>query len=253
MSENLNSTPLGRPFTVLAVTESSNNYAMEALKRGEAQHGSAWFAMEQTSGRGQRGKTWVSEPGQNIILSVVIDPSRYNVNKPFELNWSFALAAHKLFSQFTGGDCSIKWPNDIMWRDRKAAGLLIDTIFRGTEWNFAVAGMGMNINQVRFPETSRKPVSLRQITGRVHDPLELTKRFLQLLQEELEFHRNAGSEAVLERYNQHLFGIGKETRFQKDNIVFTSTVIGVNSANQLCLKTPAGHPFNHGEIEWIIE
>lgn len=225
---------------------------MQAVHRGDAQHGSAWFAMEQTAGRGQRGKTWFTEPGENIILSVVIDPVRYAISKPFVLNWCFSLAACELFDKYTMGGTTIKWPNDIYWRDRKAAGILIENVYRGDNWAYSVAGMGMNINQVNFPETTRKPVSLKQITGKDFNPLDLCDVFFELLEKQLELLRKKGANAVLETYNRNLFRKDEKTRLKMENIVFETVITGVNNAGQLCTRDSIDRYFDFGQIEWML-
>ena len=74
---------IGKPFTELAETESTNNYAMHMAQNGLAGHGAAWFARHQTAGKGQRGKSWKDEPGQNISLSVLLDTTVLPVSQPF--------------------------------------------------------------------------------------------------------------------------------------------------------------------------
>ena len=64
----------GRSFTLLSSIDSTNNYAMQKVHARLARHGDAWFAMEQTKGKGQRNKNWQSNAGENIILSIVTEP-----------------------------------------------------------------------------------------------------------------------------------------------------------------------------------
>ncbi|HEY8388624.1 MAG TPA: biotin--[acetyl-CoA-carboxylase] ligase, partial [Parasegetibacter sp.] len=135
-----------KELIVLQRIDSTNNYAMEQLHAGMANHGTAWLAMEQTAGRGQRGRQWTAEPGANILLSIIIEPSRANLSAPFELSVCFALAAQTLFNKYSIDSTTVKWPNDIYWRDRKAGGILIENVFRGTSWDYAIAGIGLNIN-----------------------------------------------------------------------------------------------------------
>ena len=64
-------------FNILNTVDSTNNYAMAKVHAGMAAHGMAWFAKEQTTGKGQRGKSWISEKGKNIALSLVLEPERF--------------------------------------------------------------------------------------------------------------------------------------------------------------------------------
>lgn len=243
---------IGKPLTILNTVDSSNNYAMQAVHAGKAGNGAAFFALEQTAGRGQRGKTWHTNPGENIVVSLVIEPGVYNISKAFELNWAVSLAARQLLENHTNGDVSIKWPNDIYWRDRKAAGILVENCFRGQNWTAAVVGMGMNINQTHFPETDKKPVSLRQITGKEADPLEMVKVFFHLLETELKRMRSEGAAPLLEAYNANLYMRDQQVKLKQENRVFETTVTGVNPSGQLCTRDTMEHCFDFGTVEWLL-
>src|SRR5258708_3284634 len=161
LSKNSNLLPIGHSFIELQSVDSTNNYAMARAAAGDAAHGTLFFAYEQWAGKGQRGRTWTSIPGENIILSAVLEPVALPASQAFLLSACVALACHDLFSQYAGPEQPlIKWPNDLYWRDRKAGGILIENSFKGNQWTLAIAGMGININQVVFPATARNPVSL---------------------------------------------------------------------------------------------
>ena len=142
--------PIGTPFIELHTVDSTNNYAMGLVHAGMAQHGTAVFAHEQTKGRGQRNKAWVSEPGANIALSVIFQPPAFSTSQLFMISKLVATAVLNFFNSYATTDTSIKWPNDIYWRDRKAGGILIENMVNGSTWNWAVVGIGININQVNF-------------------------------------------------------------------------------------------------------
>src|SRR6185503_3644805 len=110
---------------------STNKYAMglihnDHLTEGqdEAQHGMVIFSHEQTAGKGQRGRTWTSEKGANIALSILLNPFQLRVTAQFKLSICIATAVHQFFSKYSGVETKIKWPNDSYWRDRKAGGIL---------------------------------------------------------------------------------------------------------------------------------
>ena len=73
-------------FHVIQQVDSTNKYAMEKVSEGLANHLDAWFAIDQTEGKGQRGKIWVSNPGENITFSVVIRPQQSFQKNPFSFN-----------------------------------------------------------------------------------------------------------------------------------------------------------------------
>ena len=172
----------GKRFIELLSVDSTNNYAMQQVQKGTAMHGDAYFAFEQTAGKGQFNKQWLTAKGENIILSLVLDTRKLLISQQFILNMAAALSAMELFNNYTTEKIKIKWPNDIYCSDRKAAGILIENIIRGKKWQFAILGFGININQTDFSDTLKNPVSLKQITGKDYNVVELAKELCVLLE-----------------------------------------------------------------------
>jgi BirA family biotin operon repressor/biotin-[acetyl-CoA-carboxylase] ligase len=242
---------IGHSFVELESVDSTNNYAMALARSGKAGHGTLVFAHEQRAGKGQRGRTWESRPGENIVLSAVLEPVAFPPSATFGLCAAVALACHDLFSRYAGPeDVTIKWPNDLFWNDRKAGGILIENQFRGTQWVLAIAGIGININQVVFDIGSRTPVSLRQIAGRSFDVPALARElgvFLDRRYSEWE----AGSR-LIDAYNRVLYRRGQEVQLKKDNAVFRTRVEGVSPKGELETKDVMDRRFHFGEVEWVI-
>jgi BirA family biotin operon repressor/biotin-[acetyl-CoA-carboxylase] ligase len=159
----------GSSIVILKQIDSTNNYAMAKVHAGMAKHGDSYFTTYQTAGKGQRGKHWDTANGVNIALSLVLEVKLLNASQQFQLLVSVALGCYDFFARYAGQETSIKWPNDIYWRDRKAVGVLIENVFQGSQWNFAVVGIGVNINQTSFDPSLKNPVSLKQITGKTFD------------------------------------------------------------------------------------
>jgi BirA family biotin operon repressor/biotin-[acetyl-CoA-carboxylase] ligase len=225
-------------------------YAMEQVSAGMAGHGAAFFAHSQTAGKGQRGKTWQSEPGSNIALSVVADSSFLSVSDAFLLSIGVALAAHDVIHRYTGDETRLKWPNDLYWRDRKAGGILIENSIRGQSWPWSVIGIGINVNQTRFPEELAQAVSLKQITGREHDPLLLAKEICAALETRYRQLVDGDFENLLQCYNELLFAKGKQVRLKKDNIAFSCTIEAVSARGELMVSGAMQESFRFGEVRW---
>ena len=240
---------IGQPFIVLSRTDSSNNYAMAQAHAGLAKHGTTWFAIEQTHGKGQRGKTWITTPGENIIQSVLIDPSLLSITKTFHLSVVISLACYDLFKKYAGPTTSIKWPNDLYWNDRKAGGILIENNFRGDIWCWAVAGIGININQ---PPISSLPdaISLHQVTGKSADVLALGKELCIFINERIHMYQESIS-STMNNYNEVLYKRGEKVRLRKDNIVFETTITGVTDNGQLLTTDSVERYFAFGEVQWV--
>ena len=131
---------------------------------------------------------------------------------------------------------------------------LIESVIRTDhlepDWTWAIIGIGININQVVFPDWLPNPVSLKQITGKDQDPVgiaheicnSLGKRFDQLIQ--------LGFDPLLEEYNQQLYRKGQLTRFKKQNRIFEASIIAVRPDGRLRLKHAIEEDFSFGEIQF---
>lgn len=249
---SLKSNTIGEPFIQISEVESTNNYAMGQLQNNAAKHGTAWFAHHQTMGKGQRGKTWNSNPSENIILTVAVDTSTLKLNEQFTLSMAVALGAFDFFSFYAGDETSVKWPNDIYWRDRKAAGILIENVVKGTKWQWAVIGIGMNLNQTLFPVTALRPVSLKQITGKSYDAVDAAKELCVKLNVRIQQLYNGETESLLHDYNERLFKRGEKVHLKRDNVFFDARITGVNMYGELIADSILQKNFQFGEVEWII-
>lgn len=261
MPQALPAKTLGSPFIELKSVDSTNNYARSRIGTAEntgpqpsISDGTTFFAHEQYEGKGQRGQQWSSAPGMNIAMSIVLKPHPLTIARQFQLSAITAISVADIFRKYAGGDTAIKWPNDIYWQDRKAGGILIESVIRTDhlepDWTWAIIGIGININQVVFPDWLPNPVSLKQITGKDQDPVEIAheicdslgKRFDQLLQ--------LGFDPLLEEYNQQLYRKGQLTRFKKQNRIFEASIIAVRPDGRLRLKHAIEEDFSFGEIQF---
>lgn len=243
---------IGHSFIELESVDSTNNYAMALATTGKATHGTLVFAHDQWAGKGQRGRTWNSSPGANIILSAVLEPLA-PLQAAFGLSVAVALACRDFFLAHAGSDVTIKWPNDIYWNDRKAGGILIENHLQGEHWAYAIAGIGININQVEFPSTARNPVSLGQITGRTYDTIGLARNLGGYLDERYAQWEGGGAPGLLRDYNNVLFRRGQEVRLRKDNAVFTTRIEGVSAQGKLLTTDVLDRAFGFGEVEWLLD
>jgi BirA family transcriptional regulator, biotin operon repressor / biotin---[acetyl-CoA-carboxylase] ligase len=247
------------PFIELQTVDSTNKYAMGLVHAGMAQHGMAIFSQIQTAGKGQRGKGWMSEPGANIALSAIIRPAPLQLHEQFYLSAATALAAHHFFSKYAGqDDTKIKWPNDLYWSDRKAGGVLIESVVSSREsgvgsWEWAVIGIGININQTSFPSDLPNPVSLKQITGKDFDAAILAKELHSFLMEQFDPLITGNKNEVVEKYNQHLYKLNENVKLKKNNRVFEAMIKSVSSLGKLMTTHAVDEEFDFGEVEWVIK
>jgi BirA family biotin operon repressor/biotin-[acetyl-CoA-carboxylase] ligase len=225
---------------------------MQKVQEGLVGHGYAVFTHEQTAGRGQRGKSWHTNTGENIALSVLLNTAHWPLHQQFYLSALVAVAVRDFFASMAGSSVSIKWPNDIYCQDKKAGGILIENSIRGQEWKWAIVGIGLNINQSQFPEHLPNAISLQQITARQFDVVSLAKQLCNTLQQFWEKAQAEGFTSFIKQYNQHLFKLHQAVRFKKDNTSFTCTIKGVNEQGDLLVEGGLYSYFSFGEVEWVL-
>ena len=239
----------------LSQVDSTNNYALGQIREGLAYHGMSVFAHEQLAGKGQRGRKWLSPSGQNINLSLVIVPKTLILTHLFALSTLIAVETRNFLAEKVPGNWLVKWPNDIYFQDRKAVGMLIENIISGQNWKWAVAGIGININQDHFPEDLKQAVSLKMISGEQYDCLELATelagRIFKAL-EALEPDVEQCARMYLDEYNDHLFRKNERINFEEGKVLKTGTVLEVTGKGQLVVQTEKTNYFDFGEIKWIL-
>ncbi|MGZ8511119.1 MAG: biotin--[acetyl-CoA-carboxylase] ligase [Chitinophagaceae bacterium] len=275
------------PFIELLSVDSTNNYALTQVHAALTQHGAAFFAHEQVAGKGQRGKTWTAPKDSSVIVSIVVDPHPLQLSQQFQFNACIALSVCEFFSQYAGRETSIKWPNDLYWNDRKAGGILIENIIGSRRsgdgsqksdvksqkaedehirihqqpatgnrqpaisWLWAVAGIGININQAFFPAELRNPVSLKQITGKDFDPVALARDLCSRVDKNFNRLITKGFEDIYTSYISNLYMKDKIVKLKKNNRVFEAVVKSVSEAGELLVQHSVEEKYRFGEIEWI--
>ena len=250
-------TPIGLPFTELTEVDSTNIYAMNQVKTNLAGHGAAYLAQKQWAGKGQMGKAWEAESGQNILLSVVLDPKKLVFDglalEPSVVSMLVAVGCFNFFITYAGDETRIKWPNDIYWRDRKAAGILIENSFRGPIWQWSIAGMGVNINQTEFGTGLQKAVSLKQMTGKTFQVPALAKELCSHIEAALQMVVDKGPGTLLELYNNALYKKGEQVQLDIEGKKITATICRVLSNGHLEIETENGSKQSHalGAIQWL--
>lgn len=226
---------------------------MERIHAGMAKDGEAWFAAHQWSGKGQRGKTWSSAPGESILLSVALKPPQAFRLHNFHFHALVSLTVSSFLEKISGENFLIKWPNDLFYNDRKAGGILIENIIAGSIWKWAVVGIGINLNQVQFPEDLNRAISLKNITGNAYNAEALARQLhLQLTQAISACHSGLPDD-LMERYNQKLFGRGETVKLKKENMVFETRITGVDETGRLLTRDALDRQFTFGSVEWLLD
>ena len=168
-------------ITHIDETDSTNRWLRNCTggQSSCAIHEVVW-ADYQTAGRGQGTNTWESERGKNLTFSILLHPVDLPANRQFLLSMQVSLAICEALSEHIG-DLSIKWPNDIYWRNAKIAGILIENRLQGQVIRDSIIGVGLNVNQRQFMSDAPNPISLWQICEHETDREQLLKDILAAL------------------------------------------------------------------------
>lgn len=240
----------------LPTVDSTNIYATKLAEDGLAHHGVVVWALDQTQGRGQRGRQWATRPGENVMMSLIIHPPAPLAQSPAHLNIMVAATiARYLQTIAPETTVAVKWPNDIYINDKKAVGVLIENVFRGMQWTNAVIGIGINVNQTEFDPQLTRATSLKVVSGRDYDLFEIINDLRSGLMNELIFYKAETFKHTLQQYNQFLYKRGTTVRFTHipDDREFSATVIAVTGDGTLLLEEDAvmqSYPF--GSLHWHL-
>lgn len=234
----------------LDIIDSTNSEALRRLP--ELPSGTVLAAREQTSGRGQRGNTWFSQPGKNLTFSIVLKNLPLTAPQAVRLN-ELASVAVADFLQARGVEAAIKWPNDIYVGGRKICGMLIEnTLGPGGKLAASVVGIGLNVNQKDFPQLANA-TSLTLCTGKEYGLEESLEAFLTLFDSLLPRLLDSSLRAS---YTARLFRRGVPARYH-DLLMdreYTGVIEGVAPDGRLCIQDPAGerHYYQFKEVSYIL-
>lgn len=187
----------------------------------------------QTAGKGQRGNSWESEPGKNLTLSVVVKPSFLQIESQFDLTVITSLSVVRTLEGLGLPNACIKWPNDIYYKGSKLAGILIENTVRSNRLEWAVIGIGLNINQKQFEV--KNATSMAIIAGR---EFVLKKVQDDLLDQLNHFYRKLKSDKSVEirdEYIEYMMWRNQSRLFRErsSELTFHGMIDGVTDSGKL--------------------
>lgn len=226
----------------ISSTNSTNTLMRELLAKGEWPEEELFlYAGYQTAGRGQTGNGWESEPDKNLICSILLP----NKNLYF-LNIAVSVAIIRLI----GEPFTIKWPNDIYYRDKKLAGILLENAIVGSMVKYSIAGVGLNVNQTKFTSDAPNPVSLKQITGKTYDIDQLMKDLFEAVKAVL----NEPEERIWSEYKDHLYRREGWYAYEDHNGRFEARIIDVLPTGEIVLQDKQGNEriYHFKQIRYVL-
>ncbi|MGM9786587.1 MAG: biotin--[acetyl-CoA-carboxylase] ligase [Candidatus Cryptobacteroides sp.] len=236
----------------------------------------------QTAGRGQRGNSWTSSPGENLTFSIVLKfggqhSHQMQAYDQFAISQMAALSVLDFLASYDI-EARIKWPNDIYIGDRKVCGMLIENSLNGEWMSWSIIGIGINVNQTDFPDSLVNPTSMALQTGRKFDVVNLLPEFMDIFEgyRHRYLHINGGLGKLRKLYLSQMWRKDTECTFVDYtslesghidgpvNIVtesgnpqgrlFRGTVLGVSDTGNLIIRMKEGYSkeFGFKEIGWVL-
>ena len=212
----------------------------------------AVYADFQTAGRGAGTNKWHSTRGLNILTSICFDTGLAAADQ-FVFNLWFATSTRRFLTKYVP-DVLIKWPNDLYVRDRKLAGDLTEHSVSGGRLDFTVAGIGIDVNEERFPDSIPNPTSLFLETCRHYDIDALMDEYLAVLQERRPLLATTHVTALREEYLSHLYRLNEPHPYLVYGEKITGIIRDIDRFGRLVLEREDGSRGAYGfkEVGYVL-
>lgn len=220
----------------VSATNSTNSFAKEMYRNNNQRSPFCVWALEQQAGRGQRGASWHSNPGENLTFSMVQPDFQVSISQQFVISAAVAVAIYDALEFLNLKNLKIKWPNDILADKKKICGILIENFLSNGRITASIIGIGLNVNQQIFdglPQAS----SLSVLKSEKFDLDFLLKRVLSEIESKFEKIKAGDFDVLMQQYHQHLFKIQKPSTFQlPDKSYFIGIIEGVAASGELQVR-----------------
>lgn len=236
---------LGRNIDYQEEVESTN-FRAKKLAVAKTLDGTLVISEEQNKGKGRRGKYWFSPPQRGIYFSLILRPS-LDISKAPPITMLAAVAMAMAIKEACGLEVGIKWPNDILFKEKKLCGILTEMSAEIDKIHFLIVGIGLNINGLEFPEDLEDiATSLEKELGKKFSRVALLQEFLCKFELMYEYWLKNGFADILEKWKKLCISLNCKVKI----ISFDKTLEGfaedVDKDGSLLLR------LNNGEIEKII-
>jgi BirA family transcriptional regulator, biotin operon repressor / biotin---[acetyl-CoA-carboxylase] ligase len=209
IKNGLKNVSIGRKIVYFKKTDSTNKEAKKLADKG-AGEGTLVVAEEQLKGRGRLNRSWISSPYENILMSIVFRPA-LPPSKIFPLTMITSIAVVKAIKKTTGLKTKIKWPNDIYYNNNKLAGILTELNANRNKINYAIVGIGLNVNfdTDKYPEIKEIATSLCKETGKTISRNKLLQTILIEIEKEYNSLKKGKINGIRKEWNKYSLVTGK--------------------------------------------
>jgi len=245
---------IGQNLIQLSAVDSTNNYLKLMVSKSEPlAEGTVIMADDQFAGRGQLGNTWISKAGLNLTFSIYLRPTFINIASLFQLNVAVSVGLIDALKGYVDPGITIKWPNDIYFKDRKIGGVLIENTLSSGNLKSSIIGIGINVNQLEFDSSILKRVSsLSKILHAYVDLMELLEKVCHNIEVQYMRLRAGKFKELLALYLDNLYKYNKISTYKANNSVFQGQIKGVSDEGKLLIEREGNlHSYGLKEIEFL--
>lgn len=236
LQKGLKTKSFGRKLFVFNSIDSTNACARTLAEAG-AEEGTVVIADFQTQGRGRLGRTWISEPGANLLFSIVLRPSQMEIAL---LPFSASVAVARAIEHLTRHRAECKWPNDVLMNNRKVCGILIETTMTDEDRAYAIIGIGINANQRTFPSSLSAVTSIALETGKEIDRSALFKHVLREFEEIYRTIQSRSAENIMSEWRTRCSMLGHRVIIRSHDTTYEGVAERLSDDGGLVLLTEAG-------------
>jgi len=230
----------------------STNEVAKDLLQTNAQEGTVVITDDQFAGKGQEGSIWTSLPGQNLTFSLILRPVFFKPNEQFLITVAVSLGLKDVLEDFIQGEVKIKWPNDIYFNNKKIAGLLIENVLRGNCFDSCVVGIGLNVNQINFPDTVLA-TSLKLATSKEYNLNELLNSIITSISFFYSKLIEGKGNLLQNAFNSSLLGLAEERKFKAGEAEFFGIIEGTDSYGRLKIRKESKTVvFQHKQVKMLF-
>lgn len=230
---------IGRRIIYLDTTGSTNDQVKKEAAKG-AEEGLIIIAEEQQSGRGRKGRSWATTKGNSIAASILLKPP-VSPESAFSITPVLALSIVQGLEKETGIRTGIKWPNDIVLDNKKLCGILTEMNAELDRINYIVVGMGMNINQLSFPqELCDIATSLRIHKGEALSRKRIMASILNSFEKSYELYKKEGLKPMVPMLEKYSVLIGKRVRLMAADSVWEGVALNMDDQGALIVRLDSG-------------
>ena len=218
---------------------STNEWVKQYSENHKVASGSIFQTDYQTQGHGYYGNKWESEKGKNLIFSIFFLPKQLPANKVFVISEMASLSVKYTLDKYIH-DVSVKWPNDIYYRDKKISGILIENVIMEQEITQSIIGIGININQMQFLGNAPNPVSLAQITGEKYNLTSILDEFNEIFTNQSKLLGERRLDDIHKNYLDAVYRKKGRHKYSDVNGVFEATIHDIEPSGHLILEHTNG-------------